>query len=75
MTTKEILKEIKDKISDTYFKIRIGFTVQSSTNGWFLIPTIEIYKNNKYFEVNIWIIGACCLYITMSKESYKEDES
>ena len=70
MTIKEIIKEINDKISDTYFQIHIGFTFQSSTNGWFLIPTIEIYKNSKHFEVNIWIMSFC-LYIIMSKESYR----
>lgn len=74
MKTKEIIKEIKDNIENTYFRIVIGFGFTSAINGCFLIPTIELCKNSKYFGINIWIF---CSYfsITLSKEHYNEDES
>ena len=70
MKTKEIIKEIKNNIENTYFRINIGFGFTSVINGCFLIPTIELYKNSKYFEITIWIF---CSYfsITLSKEHYK----
>lgn len=74
MTFKQILKEIINNINDIYFKVCIGFTLTSCTNGWFIIPTIELNKCGKYFEINIWILCAC-LYFTISKQSYKEYES
>lgn len=69
MKIKEIIKEIKNNIENTYFRINIGFGFTSVINGCFLIPTIELCKNSKYFEITIWIF---CSYfsITLSKEHY-----
>lgn len=74
MKTKEIIKEIKDNIENTYFRMDVGFGFTSGNNGCFLIPTIEFYKSSKYFEITIWIF---CSYfsITLSKEHYNENES
>ena len=74
MKTKEAIKKIKDNIENNYFRIDIGFGFKSVINGYFLIPTIELSKNSKSFEIIIWIF---CSYfsIILSKEHYNEDES
>lgn len=74
MKTKKLLKKIKNNIENIYFRIDIGFGFTSVINGCFLIPTIELFKNSKHFEITIWIF---CSYvsITLSKEHYNEDES
>lgn len=74
MKIKEAIKEIKNNIENTYFRIDVGFGFISGGNGCFLIPTIELCKSSKYFEINIWIF---CSYfsITLSKEHYNENES
>lgn len=74
MKTKQILKEIRHNIEDTYFRMDFNFIFKSTTNGCFLIPTIEIFKSNKYFEIIIWIFCSCFTFV-FSKESYNEDES
>lgn len=74
MKTKEIIKEIKNNIQDTYFRVDFNFMFHSNCNGCFIITTIEICKNNKYFEIIIWIFCSCFIFI-ISKESYNEDES
>lgn len=74
MKTKEIIKEIKNNIEDSYFRIDFSFMFKSNSNGYFLIPTIEICKTNKFFEVIIWIFCSCFTFV-FSKESYNEDES
>lgn len=73
MKIKEAIKEIKNNIENTYFRIDVGFGFTSGGNGCFLIPTIELCKSSKYFEINIWIF---CSYfsITLSKEYYNENE-
>lgn len=74
MKIKEAIKEIKNNIENTYFRIDIGFGFTSGGNGCFLIPTIELFKSSKYFGITIWIF---CSYfnITLSKEHYNENES
>lgn len=74
MKTKEVIKKIKNNIENTYFRIDIGFFFTSGNNGCFLIPTVELCKSNKYFEITIWIFCSC-FSITLSKEYYNEDES
>ena len=53
MKIKEVIKEIKNNIENTYFRIDIGFGFTSGSNGCFLIPTIELFKSSKYFEITI----------------------
>ena len=74
MKTKEAIKKIKDNIENNYFRIDIGFGFTSAINGFFIIPTIELFKNSESFQITIWIF---CSYfsITLSKEHYNEDES
>ena len=74
MKTKEAIKEIKNNIENTYFRIDVGLGFTSGSNGCFLIPTIELCKSSKYFGITIWIF---CSYfnITLSKEHYNENES
>lgn len=73
MKTKEAIKEIKDNIENTYFRMDVGFGFTSGNNGYFLIPTVELYKSSKCFEIFIWIF---CSYFsfTLSKEHYCENE-
>lgn len=74
MKIKEAIKEIRDNIANTYFRINIGFCFTSGYNGCFLIPTLELYKNSRYFKIIIWIF---CFYFnfTLSKEHYCKNES
>ena len=74
MKTKKLLKKIKNNIENIYFRIDIGFGFTSVINGFFIIPTVELFKNSKSFTINIWIF---CSYfnIILSKEHYNEDES
>ena len=74
MKTKEAIKKIKNNIENIYFRIDIGFGFTSATNGFFIIPPVELFKNSKSFQITIWIF---CSYfsITLSKEHYNEDES
>ena len=74
MKTKETIKKIKNNIENIYFRIDISFGFTSTYNGCFLIPTVELFKNSKSFQIIIWIF---CSYfsITLSKEHYNEDES
>lgn len=72
MKIKEILKGINDNIADYYLKIDISFSFTSGFNGIFIIPTIELNKTGKYFEITIWVLSAY-LSINFSKESYKDE--
>lgn len=74
MKIKEAIKGITDNIGNTYFRIDFGFNFKSCTNGCFLIPTLEICKNSKYFEIIIWIFYSY-FSITLSKEHYCENKS
>ena len=53
MKTKEAIKEIKNNIENTYFRIDISLGFTNGSNGWFLIPTIELFKSSKYFGITI----------------------
>lgn len=74
MKTKKLLKKIKNNIENIYFRIDIGFGFTSVINGFFIIPTVELFKNSKSFQITIWIF---CSYfsIILSKEHYNKDES
>lgn len=69
MKTKEAIKEIKNNIENTYFRIDFSFMFKSNNNGYFLIPTIELCKSTKFFEVNVWIFCSVFTFI-FSKEYY-----
>ena len=69
MTFKQIFKEIDNNISNTYLRLDFGFL--PSIDSFYLIPTIELSKTNKFFEVNI-IIFAFSFHFTLSKEKYYE---
>lgn len=74
MKIKDALKKIKNNIQDSYIRLDISFMFKSGSNGFFLIPTIELCKSTKYFEINIWIFYSCFILV-FSKESYNDYES
>lgn len=69
MTFKQIFKEIENNISNTYFRLDFGFI--PSIDGFYLIPTIEISKTSKFFELNVMIFNSCFTF-TLSKNKYYE---
>lgn len=77
MKTKEAIKKIKDNIENIYFRINIGFGFTSIIYGFFIIPTVELFRNSESFQITIWIFSSyfSITLITSSKEHYNEDES
>lgn len=73
MKIKEAIKGITDNIENTYFRMDFSFMFKSSNNGCFLIPTIELCKSTRFFEINIWIFCSVFTFV-FSKEHYNEDE-
>lgn len=74
MKTKDAIKEIINNISDSYLRFDFSFIINNTTNGWFLIPTIEFIKSKKFLEINILILCSC-FNICINKGNLYEDES
>lgn len=73
MKIKEAIKGITDNIENTYFRMDFSFMFKSGNNGCFLIPTIELGKSTRFFEINIWIFCSVFTFV-FSKEHYYENE-
>lgn len=56
MKIKEAIKGIADNIENTYFRMDFSFMFKSGNNGCFLIPTIEIDKHRKFYNICIYIL-------------------